>query len=171
MVMYAETMLVPSLPKIINEFSLPYSVSPWILTTYLIAGAVMTPIASSLANMHGKKKVLLWIMVVYAAGVVLGGVTNDLYSFIGARAMQGIGMAMFPLAFSIIREQFPKSRLAGAYADESEQYEQKGGYDGDAFSLFDDHRLVSFLCTWRRVSERWRFHQCRERSSAHPGRR
>ena len=112
MVMYAETMLVPSLPKIINEFSLPYSVSPWILTTYLIAGAVMTPIASSLANMHGKKKILLWIMVVYAAGVVLGGVTTDLYSFIGARAMQGTGMAMFPLAFSIIREQFPKSRLA-----------------------------------------------------------
>jgi MFS family permease len=72
----------------------------------------MTPIASSLANMHGKKKILLWIMVVYAAGVVLGGVTTDLYSFIGARAMQGTGMAMFPLAFSIIREQFPKSRLA-----------------------------------------------------------
>jgi MFS family permease len=112
MVMYAETMLVPSLPKIINEFSLSYSISPWILTTYLIAGAVMTPVASSLANMHGKKKVLLWIMVVYAAGVVLGGVTNDLYSFIGARAMQGTGMAMFPLAFSIIREQFPRSRLA-----------------------------------------------------------
>jgi MFS family permease len=112
MVMYAETMLVPSLPNIINEFSLPYSVSPWILTTYLIAGAVMTPVASSLANMHGKKKVLLWIMVVYGAGVVLGGITNDLYSFIGARAMQGTGMAMFPLAFSIIREQFPRSRVA-----------------------------------------------------------
>lgn len=112
MVMYAETMLVPSLPHIMREFSLPYSISPWILTTYLIAGAVMTPIASSLANLHGKKKVLLCIMLVYAAGVVAGGVTNDLYSFIVARGMQGVGMAMFPLAFSIIREQFPKSRLA-----------------------------------------------------------
>lgn len=112
MVMYTETMLVPSLPNIITEFSLPYSISPWVLTTYLIAGAVMTPVASSLANIHGKKKVLLCIMLVYATGVVLGGVTNDLYSFIGARAMQGTGMAMFPLAFSIIREQFPRSRLA-----------------------------------------------------------
>ncbi|AIC17000.1 MFS transporter [Nitrososphaera viennensis] len=112
MVMYAETMLVPSLPHIIREFSLPYSISPWILTTYLIAGAVMTPIASSLANMHGKKKILLYIMLVYGAGVVIGGVTNDLYSFIVARGMQGVGMAMFPLAFSIVREQFPRSRLA-----------------------------------------------------------
>lgn len=112
MVMYAETMLVPSLPNIIKEFSLPYSISPWILTTYLIAGAVMTPIASSLANVHGKKKVLLSIMVVYAAGVALGGVTNDLYGLLAARIMQGIGMAMFPLAFSIVREQFPRSRIA-----------------------------------------------------------
>jgi MFS family permease len=112
MVMYVETMLVPSLPHIMREFSLPYSISPWILTTYLIAGAVMTPIASSLANLHGKKKVLMCIMLVYAAGVVVGGITNDFYSFIVARGMQGVGMAMFPLAFSIIREQFPRSRLA-----------------------------------------------------------
>ncbi len=112
MVMYVETMLVPSLPHIMNEFSLPYSLSPWILTTYLIAGAVMTPIASSLANLHGKKKILLCVMLVYAAGVVIGGITNDLYSFIVARGMQGVGMAMFPLAFSIIREQFPRNRLA-----------------------------------------------------------
>jgi MFS family permease len=112
MVMYAETMLVPSLPNIIKEFSLPYSVSPWILTTYLIAGAVMTPIASSLANIHGKKKILLIIMVVYAVGVAFGGLTNNLYGLITARALQGIGMSMFPLAFSIVREQFPKSRIA-----------------------------------------------------------
>jgi MFS family permease len=112
MVMYTETMLVPSLPHIIREFSLPYSISPWILTTYLISGAVMTPIASSLANLHGKKKVLLYIMLVYAAGVIVGGLTTDLYSFLLARGMQGVGMAMFPLAFSIIREQFPKNRLA-----------------------------------------------------------
>lgn len=112
MIMYTETMLVPSLPHIIGEFSLPYSISPWILTTYLIAGAVMTPIASSLANMHGKKRVLMYIMLVYAAGVAFGGVTNDFYSLIAARAMQGVGMAMFPLAFSIVRQQFPRSKLA-----------------------------------------------------------
>lgn len=112
MVMYVETMLVPSLPHIMHEFSLPYSISSWILTTYLIAGSVMTPIASSLANLHGKKKVLMCIMLVYAAGVVVGGITNDFYSFSMARGMQGVGMAMFPLAFSIIREQFPRSRLA-----------------------------------------------------------
>src|SRR5919205_3600789 len=112
LVMYTETMLVPSLPNIISEFNLSYSLSPWILTTYLIVGAVMTPVTSSLAEIHGKKKILLIVMGVYAVGVTIGGLTTDLYSFIFARGMQGVGMSMFPIAFSVIREQFPKSRLA-----------------------------------------------------------
>jgi MFS family permease len=110
--MYTETMLVPSLPTIISEFNLSYSLSPWILTTYLIVGAVMTPVTSSLAEIHGKRKILLAVMGVYAVGVTVGGLTTDFYSFIIARGMQGVGMSMFPIAFSVIREQFPKSRLA-----------------------------------------------------------
>jgi MFS family permease len=112
LVMYTETMLVPSLPNIISEFNLSYSLSPWILTTYLIVGAVMTPVTSSLAEIYGKRKILLVVMGVYAVGVTLGGLTTDFYSFIIARGMQGVGMSMFPIAFSVIREQFPKSRLA-----------------------------------------------------------
>jgi MFS family permease len=112
LVMYTETMLVPSLPNIISEFNLSYSISPWILTTYLIVGAVMTPVTSSLAEIYGKRKMLLIVMGVYAVGVTVGGLTTDLYSFIAARGMQGVGISMFPIAFSVIREQFPKSRLA-----------------------------------------------------------
>ena len=112
LVMYTETMLVPSLPTIISEFNLSYSLSPWILTTYLIVGAVMTPVTSSLAEIHGKRKILLAVMGVYAVGVTVGGLTTDFYSFIIARGMQGVAMSMFPIAFSVIREQFPKSRLA-----------------------------------------------------------
>src|SRR5919201_5918438 len=91
LVMYTETMLVPSLPNIISEFNLSYSLSPWILTTYLVVGAVMTPITSSLAEIYGKKKILLAVMGIYAVGVTVGGLTTDLYSFIIARGMQGVG--------------------------------------------------------------------------------
>jgi MFS family permease len=112
LVMYTETMLVPSLPNIIGEFHLSYGISPWILAAYLIVGAVMTPVTSSLAEIYGKKKVLLIVMGVYALGVTAGGLTTDFYSFIAARSLQGVGMSMFPIAFSVIREQFPKSRLA-----------------------------------------------------------
>ena len=57
MVMYAETMLVPAIPDLINDFNIPYSTSSWILTTYLITAAVMTPIAGKLSDIYGKKKI------------------------------------------------------------------------------------------------------------------
>lgn len=54
--MYCETMLIPAIPILVNNFKIPYNTSPWILTDYLIAGAVMTPIVGKLSDIHGKKK-------------------------------------------------------------------------------------------------------------------
>ena len=73
MVMYAETMLIPAIPTLINDFDVSYGSSSWILTSYLIAGAVMTPIAGKLSDIYGRKKVLLIIMAIYTVGVSLGG--------------------------------------------------------------------------------------------------
>ena len=56
MAMYAETMLIPSIPNLIKEFDISYEMSSWVLTSYLIAGAVTTPIAGSLYEIYGKKK-------------------------------------------------------------------------------------------------------------------
>lgn len=112
MAMYAETMLVPAIPDLIKDFSISYSTSSWILTTYLIAGAIMTPISGKLSDIYGKKKVLLIIMVIYAAGVSAGGFTTNIYSMLLVRLVQGIGMSMFPIAFGIIRDQFPRSKIA-----------------------------------------------------------
>ena len=66
MVMYAETMLIPAIPDLIKDFHVSYSMSSWILTAYLVAGAVMTPIAGKLSDIYGRKKILLIIMVIYA---------------------------------------------------------------------------------------------------------
>ncbi len=112
MVMYAETMLVPAIPDLIKDFTISYSVSSWILTTYLLAGAIMTPITGKLADIYGKKKMLLIIMIIYAIGVTAGGFVTNIYEMLAVRVIQGIGMSMFPIAFGIIREQFPRNKLA-----------------------------------------------------------
>ena len=112
MVMYAETMLIPAIPDLISDFHISYSMSSWILTTYLIAGAIMTPITGKLADIYGRKKVLLIIMTVYVIGVSLGGFVTNIYEMLGVRIIQGIGMSMFPIAFGIIREVFPRNKLA-----------------------------------------------------------
>ena len=112
MVMYAETMLIPAIPDLIKEFHVSYSMSSWILTAYLISGAVMTPIAGKLSDIYGRKKILLIIMVIYAVGVSTAGFATNIYFMIIARAIQGIGMSMFPIAFGIIRDQFPREKIS-----------------------------------------------------------
>src|ERR671919_1380509 len=112
MVMYAETMLIPAIPDLIKEFHVSYSMSSWILTAYLISGAVMTPIAGKLSDIYGRKKILLIIMVIYAVGVSTAGFASNIYFMIIARAIQGIGMSMFPIAFGIIRDQFPREKIS-----------------------------------------------------------
>jgi MFS family permease len=112
MVMYAETMLIPAIPDLIREFDVSYGMSSWILTAYLIPGAVMTPIAGKLSDIYGKKKVLLIILAVYIVGIAIAGFSTNIYMLFVARAIQGIGMAMFVIAFGIIRDQFPREKLS-----------------------------------------------------------
>jgi MFS family permease len=112
MVMYAETMLVPAIPDLIKDFNIPYSTSSWILTTYLITGAVMTPIAGKLSDIYGKKKILLIIMIFYTLGVSIAGFSTNIDFMLVARGFQGVGLSMFPIAFSIVRAQFPREKMA-----------------------------------------------------------
>jgi MFS family permease len=112
MAMYAETMLIPAIPDLIRDFDVSYSMSSWILTAYLISGAVMTPIAGKLADIYGKKKVLLGILAAYIIGLAMAGFSPNIYFMIAARAIQGVGMAMFVIAFGIIRDQFPREKLS-----------------------------------------------------------
>jgi MFS family permease len=112
MAMYAETMLIPAIPDLIRDFDVSYSMSSWILTAYLISGAVMTPIAGKLADIYGKKKVLLGVLAAYIIGLTMAGFSPNIYFMIAARAVQGVGMAMFVIAFGIIRDQFPREKLS-----------------------------------------------------------
>jgi MFS family permease len=110
--MYGETMVLPAIPDFIQDFNISYSTSSWILSSYLIAGAVMTPIAGRLSDIYGKKKILLIVMAVYSTGILAGGFANSIEFMLAARAAQGVGMSMFPIAFGIIREILPEKKLA-----------------------------------------------------------
>src|SRR5437870_1762883 len=110
--MYGETVIIPAIPDFIKEFGITYNTSSWILAAYLIAGAVMTPIFGKLSDIYGKKKIVLVIMCIYTIGVALGGFASNISFMIIARILQGIGISMFPIAFGILKLQFPKEKLA-----------------------------------------------------------
>ncbi|MFL6337506.1 MAG: MFS transporter [Nitrososphaeraceae archaeon] len=110
--MYGETMLLPAIRDIITDFDISYSTSSWILTAYLIAGAVATPIAGKLSDIYGRKKIVLIILIIYILGISAGGFSTNISFLLVARVIQGIGISMFPIAFGIIRDQLPKDKLA-----------------------------------------------------------
>ena len=110
--MYGETMLLPAIPDIINELGISYNTSSWILTAYLISGAVMTPIAGKLSDVYGRKKMVLIILIIYIIGIAIGAWSANFYVMLLSRIIQGIGISMFPIAFGIIRELLPAQKLA-----------------------------------------------------------
>ena len=109
---YGETMLLPAIRDIIGDFHISYSTSSWILTAYLISGAVMTPIAGKLSDIYGRKKMVLIIFIIYIIGICAGGLSSNITFLVIARVIQGIGISMFPIAFGIIRDQLPRDKLA-----------------------------------------------------------
>ena len=86
----------------------------WLLTGYLLSASVATSIIGRLGDMYGKERLLLWTLVVLAAGTLLAAVSHSLGVLIVARVIQGVGGGIFPLAFAIARDEFPRERVAGS---------------------------------------------------------
>src|SRR5262249_408574 len=114
MAMFADTMILPAIPDIIKDFKITYNASSWILASFLITGAVMTPIAGRLSDMYGKKKMLLIIVGIYTLGISVAAISTNFLTLIVARIMQGVGASMFAISFSIIRDKFTPEKLAVA---------------------------------------------------------
>jgi MFS family permease len=86
----------------------------WLLTAYLLSASVGTAIIGRLGDMYGKEHLLVWTLVVLSAGTLLAGVSGSLALLIVARTIQGVGGGIFPLAFGIIRDEFPRERVPAA---------------------------------------------------------
>src|SRR5918999_1741026 len=111
-VFFSETMLLPAIPEIIQDFNISYGTAAWIFSAYLIVAAVMTPVAGRLSDLYGKKKVLLILLTLYIAGLAAGGFADNISFLLATRIIQGVGLAAVPAAFSLLRDTFPPAKLA-----------------------------------------------------------
>jgi MFS family permease len=111
-VFFSETMLLPAIPEIIQDFNISYGTAAWIFSAYLIVAAVMTPVAGRLSDLYGKKKVLLILLTIYIAGLAAGGFADNISFLLLTRIIQGVGLAAVPAAFSLLRDTFPPAKLA-----------------------------------------------------------
>ena len=110
-----QTLVVPAVPVLPALLGTTPGVVSWIVTATLLTGAVATPIIGRLADLVGKRRMLLLSMAIVLAGSLLaplGGVEL----VIVARALQGIGTALVPVAMAQLRDSLPAERLNGGLA-------------------------------------------------------
>ena len=109
-----QSLVTPVLLTIERGLHTSQSTVRWVLTIYLLTASVATPIVGRLGDMIGKKRVLVWVLVVLAGGTVMAALATSIGVMIVARAVQGAGGAILPLAFGIIRGEFPREKVAVA---------------------------------------------------------
>jgi len=86
----------------------------WVLTAYLLSASVCTPILGRIGDMIGKKRVLVAVLATLALGSILAALATSIAVMIVARVIQGVGGGLIPLAFGIVRDEFPREKVPGA---------------------------------------------------------
>ncbi len=162
----AQTMIVPALPEIQRTFGGDPADATWLLTAFLLTAAVATPLLGRLGDMYGKEHWLLISLGVFGLGSVVSAVAGSLGVMIAGRAIQGAGGAIFPLAIGIIRDEFPREKVATGIGTISAMFGIGGGVglvvagvlvDGIGvawiFWLSAAAAAIAAWATWRYVPE------------------
>ncbi len=160
------SLVVPALPTMMRDLDTNETGITWLLTGYLLAASVGTAIIGRLGDMYGKEKLLLWTLVVLAGGTFVSAVSSTLALQISARFVQGVAGGIFPLAFGIIRDEFPREKVAGGIGLLSAILGVGGGVgivlSGVIIQNLDYHWLfwiplittvVAAILTWKLVPE------------------
>ena len=109
-----QSLVIPVLTTVQHQLHTTQAAVTWVLTAYLLSASVMTPILGRVGDMAGKKRVFVLTLAALAAGSLLAAVASSITVMIIARVIQGAGGGMVPVAFGIIRDEFPVSKVAGA---------------------------------------------------------
>jgi EmrB/QacA subfamily drug resistance transporter len=143
-----QSAVAPALPAIQADLHASASATAWLFTGYLLSASVLTPIVGRLGDMFGKEHTLVVALVVLAIGTLLAALANSIGMLIFARVVQGSGGAIFPLAFGIIRDEFPREKAAQGIAMISAILGIGGGLGiilaGPIIAAFDYHWLFWF---------------------------
>jgi len=121
--------IMQALDTTIANVALPYmqgSVSAssdqinWVLTSYIVAAAIMTPPSGFLANRFGRKRVLMVAVVGFVVASVLCGIAQSLVQIVAFRLLQGFfGAALVPLSQSILLDIYPPEERGSASTKEA----------------------------------------------------
>ncbi|MEV4809943.1 MFS transporter [Micromonospora avicenniae] len=111
-----QSLITPVLPIIQHDLHTSQNTVTWVLTAYLLSASIFTPILGRVGDMVGKGRMLVVALAALALGCLLAAIAPSIGVLIIARVVQGIGGAVFPLSFGIIRDEFPAARVSSSVA-------------------------------------------------------
>ena len=101
-----------ALPHIQGSVSASQDQIVWVLTSYIIASAIMTPLSGWLAQKFGRKRMFLLSIAGFTAASMLCGVATNLPEIVGFRLLQGIaGASMMPLSQNVMLDIYPPHQI------------------------------------------------------------
>jgi MFS family permease len=106
----------PLVPLIATDLKVSLSDAQWSLTAALLAGAVSAPIMGRLGDGPHRRTAIAGGLAVVMAGGLIAALVNSLGLLVVARAMQGVGLGLVPLAMAAARDGLPKPKVAPAIA-------------------------------------------------------
>ncbi|MGW4463520.1 MFS transporter [Micromonospora sp. NPDC004704] len=106
-----QSLVAPAMSTIARDLEVSTGDISWVLTAYLLAASVLTPILGRLGDMVGKRRVLIGILATLAVGTLLAALAPNLAVLIIARALQGAAGAILPLSIGIVRDELPRERV------------------------------------------------------------
>ena len=109
-----QSLVTPVLPTLQHDLHTTQNTVTWVLTANLLSASIFTPIFGRIGDKVGKKKMFVWALVALVIGSLIGGLAHSIDVMIIARVIQGVGGGVLPLAFGIIRDEFPKDKVSGA---------------------------------------------------------
>lgn len=97
--------VVPIVSAVEKDLGASPEWSAWLVTVYLMVSITATPAMGRLADLYGRRRVLLIGLVIFAASCVLAAVAPNTVVLLAARSVQGVGGAVYPLALAIGRQR------------------------------------------------------------------
>src|SRR4051794_6368359 len=85
-----QTIVSTALPTIVGDLGGVEHLS-WVVTAYLLASTIVTPLYGKFGDLYGRKSVLQTAIVIFLVGSVLCGLAWNMPSLIAFRALQGLG--------------------------------------------------------------------------------
>lgn len=109
-----QSLVAPALPDLQRALHTSVNSVSWVLTAYLLSASIATPVIGRLGDMYGKERLLVVVLVLLCAATVVSALATSLATMLVGRVVQGAAGGVFPLAFGIVRDEFPRDRVAGA---------------------------------------------------------